>query len=157
MSLLESAIRLAVFAHSGQLDKVGKPFILHPLQVMFAAAEEYERNPVPGYSLEEFMAAAVLHDVAEDTKVTLNEILRLFGVSVHRIVDGVTRREGEVYMDFIVRAASEIGSRRLKRIDVKINLGRIAQLPVPEQSIRRRYERALSFLDADVSALGING
>ena len=43
MSMLESAIRLAVFAHSGQLDKTGKPFILHPLQVMFAADDVKEQ------------------------------------------------------------------------------------------------------------------
>lgn len=150
MSTLENAIRLAVFAHSGQLDKVGKPFILHSLQVMFAAAEEYAKNSLPEYSLEEVMTAAVMHDVPEDTTVTLNEILRLFGVRIHRLVDGVTRREGEIYKDFILRAKSEPGSRFLKRVDVRINLGRIDQLPVEERSIRRRYENALAILSDDV-------
>lgn len=150
MSMLESAIRLTVRAHSGQLDKVGNPFILHPLQVMFAAEEEYKKNPPADYSLEEIMTAAVLHDVVEDTLITRNEILRLFGVRIHQLVDGVTRREGEVYKDFILRAKRDPGSRFLKRVDVKINLGRIDQLPVEERSIRRRYENALEVLSDDV-------
>lgn len=95
------------------------------------------------------MAAAVLHDVSEDhpEKYPLSLILEEFGENVHHIVDGVTRREGEVYMDFIHRAKEDPDSRVLKILDVKHNLGRISVLPLAEQSIRRRYEKALVLLN----------
>ena len=179
MNLLEKAIRLAVEAHTGQVDKAGRPYVLHPLAVMFAAERAYNVKPVPGVSLEEFMAAAVLHDVPEDhpEKYPLSYILAEFGENVHRMVDGVTRRKGEVYMDFIARANEDTGSRLLKILDIHHNLGRIHVLPIAgydevivgedqsqhlnfardllarynktfEQSIKRRYERALARLDA---------
>ena len=129
--------------HAGQVDKAGRPYILHPLAVMFLAEIAYKRNPLPGVSLEEFMAAAVLHDVSEDHPelYPLSRIYEEFGENVGRIVEGVTRRAGETYMEFIARANQEIGSRLLKILDIYHNLGRISVLPMAEQSIRRRYER----------------
>ncbi len=53
---LEDAIRLAVEAHQGQRDKIGQPYILHPLRVMFRLTSETER------------IVGVLHDVIEDSK-----------------------------------------------------------------------------------------
>ena len=148
--LLENAIRLAVEAHAGQVDKQGRTYILHPLAVMFMAEAAYKRNPIPGVTLEEFMAAAVLHDVCEDNpKYPLSFILAEFGVNVHRIVDGVTRRkaQGETYREFIIRANQDLGSRLLKILDIFHNLGRIDTLPIAEQDIRRRYEKALVVLN----------
>ena len=55
MSMLDRAIEIAVQAHSGQLDKGGAPYILHPLRVMLRMATEEER------------IVAVLHDVVEDS------------------------------------------------------------------------------------------
>ena len=139
---------MAVEAHQHQYDKIGRPYILHPLAVMFAAEKAYQPSFL--VSLEEFMAAAVLHDVPEDypEKYPLSLIYLEFGENVRRIVEGVTRREGEVYMDFIVRAKEDPGSRLLKILDINHNLGRIPALPIAEQSIRRRYERALVLLNA---------
>lgn len=61
--LLEIAIRLAVNGHTGQHDKSGKPYILHPMRVMMAME-----------TVEE-MIVGILHDVVEDTDVTF-ELLR---------------------------------------------------------------------------------
>jgi len=147
--ILEKAIRLATSAFAGMLDKQGYPAILHAFVVMLAAGEEYDRSPIP-VTREEFMSAAVLHDVVEDTEYTLAYILEQFGPVVANIVDGVTRRklEKEVYVDFIVRAWQGEASRRLKRVDVTINMKRIHTLPKSEQGIRDRYNRALLILDA---------
>jgi GTP diphosphokinase / guanosine-3',5'-bis(diphosphate) 3'-diphosphatase len=149
MSVLEKAIRLAVEAHAGQVDKAGRPYILHPFAVMFAAERAY--RPSLLVFLEEFMAAAVLHDVPEDfpEKYPLSYILAEFGENVHRIVAGVTRRkaQGESYREFIIRANEDPGSRLLKILDIYHNLGRIHLLPIEEQSIRRRYEKALVILN----------
>ena len=59
MSTLERAIEIAAKAHTGQVDKAGQPYILHPLRVMLRVNSADER------------IAAVLHDAVEDTDVTL--------------------------------------------------------------------------------------
>jgi len=65
---LEDAILLAVKAHKGQVDKRGEPYILHPLAVMLDGKTDKER------------IVGVLHDVLEDTKVTVVK-LRTLGYS----------------------------------------------------------------------------
>jgi (p)ppGpp synthase/HD superfamily hydrolase len=57
--MLDKAILVASTAHQGQIDKAGEPYILHPLRVMFTRRTETER------------ICAVLHDVIEDTNITL--------------------------------------------------------------------------------------
>ncbi|MBP8277859.1 MAG: HD domain-containing protein [Propionivibrio sp.] len=66
MPSLEHAIALAASAHSGQVDKAGQPYILHPLRLMLAVTTPDERM------------AAVLHDVVEDTAITLAQCRRPF-------------------------------------------------------------------------------
>ena len=64
MSTLETAIKLATDAHSGQLDMSGQPYILHPIRVMLRVSHPSTR------------IVAILHDVIEDTPITLAEIER---------------------------------------------------------------------------------
>ena len=78
--MLERAIQFATQAHSGQFRKyTGEPYITHPLAVM-----EIVRG-VPGHT-EEMLVAAVLHDVVEDTDVSLMEIEEEFGNVVSDLV-----------------------------------------------------------------------
>ena len=71
--MLDRAIEFATKAHKGQFRKyTGEPYINHPLAVM-----EIVRG-VPGHT-EEMLVAAVLHDVVEDTDVSLMEITEKFG------------------------------------------------------------------------------
>ena len=78
--MLERAIEFATQAHSGQYRKyTGEPYINHPLAVM-----EIVRG-VPGHT-EEMLVAAVLHDVVEDTDVSLMEITEKFGNVVSDLV-----------------------------------------------------------------------
>ncbi len=151
MNVLSKAILIATDAHRDQLDKAGRPYILHPLHVMFMAEGVY---PLNAYRLnsfvtqDEFMAAAVLHDVAEDCPdYPLSTLLSEFGPAIHRVVDGVTRRERETYREFILRAKENEISRLLKILDIKHNLSRIAALPIEEQDIRSRYDKALIILE----------
>ncbi|HLQ23968.1 MAG TPA: DUF1028 domain-containing protein [Gemmatimonadales bacterium] len=68
-SLLADAIALAAQAHRGQVDKAGEPYILQPIGVLLRIREQGHRVEV--------QAAAVLHDVVEDTKVTLEDVAAL--------------------------------------------------------------------------------
>src|SRR6202034_2035323 len=85
MRELERAIAIAVEGHSGQVDKAGEPYILHPLRVMLNCATAEER------------IVGVLHDVVEDCPGWTFERLREEGFSdtVLTALDAVTHREGE--------------------------------------------------------------
>jgi (p)ppGpp synthase/HD superfamily hydrolase len=140
-SLLGDAIAMAAEAHQGQVDKAGEPYILHPLRVMFRIREAGHRVEV--------QAAAVLHDVVEDSGVTLEDIAAL-SPEVAALVDAVTRRPDEPYPDFIHRAGKDPEARAVKVADLEDNLSRIDQLarvsPERAERLRKRYERALEVL-----------
>jgi guanosine-3',5'-bis(diphosphate) 3'-pyrophosphohydrolase len=135
---LEAAIEMAVRAHRGQVDKAGEPYILHPLRVMFRVREQGHRVEV--------QAAAVLHDVVEDTLVTLDDVAAL-DPAVAALVDAVTRRSQEVYVNFVRRAASNPEARAIKLADVSDNRSRLDRLrPEEAESLAKRYEQALEIL-----------
>lgn len=108
---IELAIRFAVEHHAGQRDKLGAPYILHPLRVMLALSESGARPDV--------LIAAVLHDVVEDTEATLEGVANLFGDDVAEAVDAVTRREGETYREFVDRAAAHPIGTIVKLADIQ--------------------------------------
>jgi len=80
-----------------------------------------------------------LHDAVEDGFATLEELEQLFGKDVARGVDAVTRRDGEVYADFVERAAQDPLGRAVKRADLLDNL---RDLP-DGHSLEKRYRKAL--------------
>lgn len=136
---LENAIALAAKAHSGQVDKAGAPYILHPLRMMLKLATPEERM------------AAVLHDVVEDCEVTLDDLrAQGFSEAVVAAVDALTKREGESYEDFVARAALDPVGRRVKLADLEDNsdLSRISN-PTPRDFERlEKYRRAIAYLQA---------
>jgi len=140
MATLERAIALAAQAHEGQVDKAGAPYILHPLRMMLSV------------DTPEARVAAVLHDVVEDTPVSLEE-LRAEGLSeaVIGAVEALTKRpeEEDDYDAFIRRVAPNPLARQVKLADLRDNcdVSRIAQ---PSQKDWRRiekYKRAIQYLE----------
>jgi len=167
MSRLEHAILTAVLAHQGQIDEDGQPHIVHSLEVMFAVKREFDRGPYAagirgteplhlpkGVTLEDMLVAAVLHDVPEDTSLTLEDIQCDFGKTVAKIVDGVTRRHGdhrckiancqehgkETYRDFIYRSAENPASKILKISDLGVNRRRTSTIPASKAKWRAKLE-----------------
>lgn len=82
--LIRSAFEIAVDAHKNQRRKSGEAYIFHPIAVAKIVASEIGLDAVS-------IAAALLHDVVEDTDYTLDDIDRMFGETVARIVDGLTK------------------------------------------------------------------
>ena len=82
--MIKKAFEVALDAHKLMRRKSGEPYIFHPIAVAQIAVEELKVGPTA-------VAAALLHDVVEDTHITLEDIERDFGKSVARIVDGVTK------------------------------------------------------------------
>ncbi len=81
--LIHRALSYATKAHQGQMRKSGKPYITHPIAVAETVAE---------WGLDAItIAAAILHDVVEDTEITTAELAGIFGDDVAALVDGVTK------------------------------------------------------------------
>lgn len=80
---IHKAYLYAQTAHSGQMRKSGEPYIIHPLNVALILAEQKLPTNV--------IIAGLLHDVVEDTNITLDEISELFGDDIANIVEGVTK------------------------------------------------------------------
>ncbi len=83
MEMLDKAYHLAERAHDGQFRRSGEPYICHPLHVAMLLVDL-------GMDTES-LAAALMHDVVEDTSVTLDELESQFGADVAHMVDGVTK------------------------------------------------------------------
>jgi GTP diphosphokinase / guanosine-3',5'-bis(diphosphate) 3'-diphosphatase len=137
---LEDAIRIALTIHEGQTDKAGQPYILHPLRVMLAGETEEER------------IVGVLHDCIEDADnpgEAVSYIVEQFGLDILLAVESVSRKPGEVYMDFIRRASQHPVGRKVKEYDLRDNLRpeRLAHLPPDQRGVSKRYEQALAILN----------
>lgn len=137
MKMLERAITLAVAAHQQQLDKAGRPYILHPLRVM---------QRVTGTPAK---CAAVLHDVLEDSAFTAAD-LRRAGISAGIIaaVRALSRRAGEPYAAFVRRAGRHPLARQVKLADLEDNMDirRLRRITRKDVLRLRRYLAAWRYL-----------
>ncbi|MDP5105324.1 MAG: HD domain-containing protein, partial [Polaribacter sp.] len=82
--LIRKAFDLAVEAHSSQRRKTGEPYIYHPIAVAKIVAKEIGLGAIS-------IASALLHDVVEDTKYTVEDMEQMFGTTIARIVLGLTK------------------------------------------------------------------
>ena len=111
-SSLKHAIEIASAAHRGQVNKANEPYILHAMRVMDRVDSTDEK------------IVAILHDVVEKNRQW--SFARLasegFKPKVVEAVDAMTRRPGESYEDFVLRAAANPTSRAVKLADLKDNI-----------------------------------
>jgi guanosine-3',5'-bis(diphosphate) 3'-pyrophosphohydrolase len=85
--MIRMAFDMAVESHKDMRRKSGEPYIYHPIAVAQIAAEEIGLGPTS-------IVCALLHDVVEDTDITLEDIEREFGKKVTKIIDGLTKISG---------------------------------------------------------------
>ncbi|MCU0119903.1 HD domain-containing protein [Pseudomonas sp. B2M1-30] len=134
---LERAIAIAATAHTGQVDKGGAPYILHPLKVMLRMTTLEER------------IVAVLHDVVEDCGISLDDLRREgFSEEVLSAIESVTKVPGESYEDFVERSAQNPIGRVVKLADLEENsdLSRIASPGWEDLERIEKYRRAIGRL-----------
>ena len=137
---LDEAFDFAGLAHEGQSRKSGEPFVNHPIEVALILAELHMDTAT--------LKAALLHDVVEDSEVSLDEIRERFGDEVADLVDGVTKL-GKIEFESL----SEAQSNNLRKMliamakDIRVILIKLADrlhnmrtlAALPEE---RRYEKA---------------
>lgn len=139
--LLEKCIAIAVEAHRGQRDKAGETYILHPLRVMAAVRAK-------GGSVV-LQAAAVLHDVVEDTPVNLEALEReQIPAEVRVLVQALTHPDGEPNEAYLQRVRTVPAAALIKEADVLDNSGRLSEITDVETRDRlaEKYRRALLLL-----------
>ncbi len=138
MSTIERAIEIAARTHAGQVDKAGEPYIFHPLRLMLAV------------KTREQQIAAVLHDVVEDTNLTLDD-LRAEGFSedVLEAVKALTKVDGEARLEAAQRAAQKPIARAVKLADVTDNmdLRRIGKPSEKDYARLKEYEQVKELLE----------
>lgn len=107
-SLVKKALKVAVKAHKGQFDKAGKPYIDHPIHI----AKQMET--------EDEIIVALLHDVVEDTDITLGD-LRAHGFpeSVINALTLLTHNDNDDYMEYIENIKSNPLAVKVKLADLR--------------------------------------
>jgi (p)ppGpp synthase/HD superfamily hydrolase len=136
--LLTQAIEIATKAHAGQIDKAGQPYISHPLAVM-AKMDKPETKIV-----------AVLHDVIEDSDVTIADLIdQGFPSLITEAIAAITKLDAELYEDYILRVKSNAIACEVKIADIKHNmdLSRIANPTIKDFQRLEKYQKVLPQLE----------
>lgn len=139
--LTNKAMRVAYAAHHGQVDRSGQPYIFHPYHL----AEQMDD--------EVSVCVALLHDVAEDTAVTLEELAREFPAEIIDALRLLTHEPGTDYFDYVRAIRTNPVAVKVKLADIEHNsdVRRYAGCPdVPEEQLARRrekYARARAILE----------
>lgn len=107
--LTNKAMRTAYAAHAGQVDKCGVPYIFHPIHLAEQMPDEIS------------VCAALLHDVAEDTDITLSELESEFPSAVIDVLKLLTHKDGIDYFDYIRAIRSNPTAVRVKLADIAHN------------------------------------
>jgi (p)ppGpp synthase/HD superfamily hydrolase len=111
MSTLERALEIALQAHKGQRQKNGSPYVLHPLHLLHQVETDEQK------------IVAVLHDVVEDSEVTLDDLrAEGFTGSILGALDLLTRRDTDDYDVYIERIHHNELARTVKLADLKHNM-----------------------------------
>ncbi len=138
IEFIHSVYLFAKNAHEGQMRKSGDPYIIHPIAVAAILAERKLDSRV--------IAAALLHDVVEDTECTSEEIAELFGDDIAKIVDGVTKlgnikgysldeRQAENHRKLILSAAEDTRVLLVKLADRMHNIKTLGFMNESKQKI----------------------
>lgn len=133
----KKALKLCYDAHKDQLDKSGMPYVFHP----FHLAEQMET--------EETTIVALLHDVAEDTHYTLEDLSQMgFGDAVIRALTLLTHDESVPYMDYIRAIKNDPVAKAVKLADLQHNsdLSRLDDPTEKDLARREKYLQAMKLL-----------
>lgn len=137
--LLNLAIKVSASAHQGQSDKGGNPYFEHPK----AVAESLTNT--------EYKIVAYLHDVCEDTSVTLDDLLNMgFTFRIVNSVRLLTKTKELTYQEYLRRIRMDSCARAVKIADLKHNmdLSRISEPTENDHKRNEKYKRALEFLES---------
>lgn len=137
--LTRKALSIAYAAHHGQVDKCGTPYIFHPVHLAESMDDEIS------------CCVALLHDVAEDTPVTLEELAREFPEEVMVPLRLLTHAPETDYFDYVRAIKQNPVAVKVKLTDLEHNSdqSRCAGMGLPESRLlywREKYAQARDIL-----------
>ena len=133
------AMNIAYSAHHGKYDKGGVPYIFHPMHVAESMTSEYA------------VCAALLHDVVEDTDVTLADLKKVFHAEVTNAVSLLTHKPGQDYADYLRSVRSDPIALEVKLADIAHNsdFTRLGGTPGQCTRLSQKYAEAVRILNSD--------
>lgn len=128
--LTRRALAMSMMAHEGQVDRAGEEYYSHPVRVAERMESEHE------------VVVALLHDVVEDTSITLSDIQKAFNRHVANDVDLLSKRDGERTADYFERVMQSETAMKVKLADLEDNmrLERYYQPSVADVWAAERYK-----------------
>lgn len=144
--LIRKAFELSTQAHCEQRRKSGEPYILHPIEVARITAAEMGLGPVA-------VVSALLHDVVEDTPVTIEDIREEFGEKIAMIVEALTKFDGmydvespqaETFKKILVSLAQDVRVVMVKMADRLHNMRTLGSMP-PHKQMKIASETAFIY------------
>ncbi len=135
--LTKRAINIAYKAHEGQLDRSGIPYIFHPMHI----AEQM--------TTEETCIVAILHDVVEDTDVTLEELKEAgFSKNIINAINLLTHRDEVPYLDYVRALKDDPIASVVKLADLNHNSDRTRLTVITKKDEQRfiKYQKAKEIL-----------
>ena len=148
-ALIDRAHSMATAAHEGQTDKAGAPYIDHPRRVSIRVCRY-----APDELTEAAQAVAWLHDVVEDTPITLQELTEHFPPTIVAAVDALTHRAHETRENYYQRVATNTLARAVKQADIDDNTDP-QRLQLLDEHTRHRLETKYAQARAAL-AVGLN-
>ena len=138
--LTKKAMLIAYRAHHGQTDHSGIPYIFHPVHLAEQMTDEFST------------CTALLHDVVEDTDVTLEELASTFPKEVIDAVALLTHDDDLPYLDYVRKIKDNPIARTVKLADLRHNCDRtrLQDGEMDEGAIRRyenKYKKAFEILE----------
>lgn len=137
--LTNEAMKIAYAAHHGQVDKGGIPYIFHPCHLAEQMTDEYTT------------CVALLHDVVEDTDVTLEELAKIFPKEVIDAIALMTHDDDTPYLDYVAKIKENPIARTVKLADLMHNSDktRLEDQDINAAALKRweeKYSKALEIL-----------
>ena len=138
-ALTKKALVFCYEAHAGQTDKTGLPYVFHPFHLAEQMTDETST------------VCALLHDVVEDTSLTLDDLSKMgFPARVTEVLSLLTHDPAVPYFDYVAAIATDPVAKRVKLADLRHNsdLSRMDASEIDEWAIKRteKYKKAIEML-----------
>ena len=135
--LTRLASKIAYKAHEGQTDKAGVPYIFHPIHI----AEQMDS--------EESCVVALLHDVIEDSNITLEILSKYFNDDIITALRVLTKKENDDYLMYIKRVKTNKLATKVKIKDLEHNrdLTRLDEVTDKDRKRSLKYWEAIRYLE----------
>lgn len=135
--LTRLASKIAYKAHEGQTDKAGVPYIFHPIHI----AEQMDS--------EESCVVALLHDVIEDSDITLEILSKYFNDDIITALRLLTKKENDDYVMYIKRVKTNKLATKVKIKDLEHNrdLTRLDEVTEKDRKRSMKYWEAIRYLE----------